>query len=820
VSPKVAELQGGGGLKGGGDALRSWFKRHSAWLWFAERCGYDLDRMAHKLGCSAAELLEQLSVWAGKAMDADNWRDSVAPVLVELSAKCGVDGGPFAKAVDSRCASLVFAVDVLQRYMREAENADLVLTALCPNVRPALAVGSPLQAGWGASVLGWAGNCVSQSARSARSQKLYAPVQHVFYHRETLRTLALAELRYAVTPELLRSPVTANELETLLPMQKVANDVVCAYFVALAQTLNWPQRVGVASPHFGSAFVVDGIHPAVTVDELRRLFDRVLIPCIVAASHWVLFVVDFEKDTVRSYDSLAMPAVTEVVAGRMQRFFGIGNKAIEAVSQQDNGTDCGVFVCGFATQLLAGRPVTFCQGQVAEFRVRICTEIVALFFGNARPVKGQVTRWLSQAPGILGSTGHLVDAAVEVPRPEDLPKTIESRARNAIMPETSPGCQAVAVGVGTFLGGDNMCYANAVLQLLRRTGLRWSRPEGPTERATAASEEQMNRLVDALCDRCRRGQGRIDARELRDAVWALHPQEPHPEAQHDAGGFFAYLAEALGPDGMVARMTHDVVSGSATVAHATCVTDVTLDIELQDQLDEIGITWLHDLHGTLCDAGTIRWSDTPDWLLVRIPRGLTTEVKDFTSFDLPADVTVPGCSDGDRHHRYGLRGVVIHRGADAASGHYYAVTKESAGWFVFDDHQTPRPVSWEDLSSQARGDVHSEEAGTIALYEDEGEVPGDAEAERSARLAARGLSSTGPNMRPEPESTTDMGSGFTRRADAVSPRPAASSLGPGVGRRAKRSAPKQPPADRARAKPGPKATVAPSSDAVNEALGF
>jgi ubiquitin C-terminal hydrolase len=83
---------------------------------------------------------------------------------------------------------------------------------------------------------------------------------------------------------------------------------------------------------------------------------------------------------------------------------------------------------------------------------------------------------------------------------------------------------------------------------------------------------------------------------------------------------------------------------------------------------------------------TTKLTSVPTTLLVTIVRSDDYQRKIFASTDIPEELKV-------KDKLYTLQGVIVHHGANLASGHYYTFAKTATGtWMKFDD-ATVSPLS-------------------------------------------------------------------------------------------------------------------------------
>ena len=119
-----------------------------------------------------------------------------------------------------------------------------------------------------------------------------------------------------------------------------------------------------------------------------NIFDNklILIP-IHVPGHWCLVVIDVEEMQLEYYDSLGnvdmqiVDAVIEYLRAEWSKVngngFRISVKLMKDIPQQQNGTDCGVFICMYARYRLERCNKWFCSNQIKSLRKAMLNEIVA-----------------------------------------------------------------------------------------------------------------------------------------------------------------------------------------------------------------------------------------------------------------------------------------------------------------------------------------------------------------------------------------------------------------------------------------------------------
>lgn len=116
-------------------------------------------------------------------------------------------------------------------------------------------------------------------------------------------------------------------------------------------------------------------------------YDIVLVP-IHLGNHWCLAVIDFRKKAIAYYDSLGgtnEKCLDKLLSYLMDEANKKQNKFdqqvwrlewLKNIPQQQNGSDCGVFVYQFADYVARDVPINFTQSDMPYFRKRMAIEIL------------------------------------------------------------------------------------------------------------------------------------------------------------------------------------------------------------------------------------------------------------------------------------------------------------------------------------------------------------------------------------------------------------------------------------------------------------
>lgn len=98
-------------------------------------------------------------------------------------------------------------------------------------------------------------------------------------------------------------------------------------------------------------------------------------------AHWTLAVANINEKCISYYDSLEVQYAAQNVLDILLRFFkeNVGGEWKAVVTdgpKQQNGFDCGVFVCTTAEFISRDRPLTFEQKDMIYFRKKMVIEIM------------------------------------------------------------------------------------------------------------------------------------------------------------------------------------------------------------------------------------------------------------------------------------------------------------------------------------------------------------------------------------------------------------------------------------------------------------
>jgi len=217
-----------------------------------------------------------------------------------------------------------------------------------------------------------------------------------------------------VVTQIDRIKLLGRDFRTLAPGESLNDEIVNCYLKLLCRGENCPTNAHVFSSHFCSFLY--GVEASTkeqrcgnqeqplaynysrvkewakrqNVDIFER--DIVLLPVNLRGTHWALGVVDFRKKRFSLLDSLGTSArnssqfadamltylTDEHEDKRGKPMPDVEEWAVEEAQdmpQQENGYDCGVFMCRAAECLLRGTPFNFHQRDMVEWRFIMALEL-------------------------------------------------------------------------------------------------------------------------------------------------------------------------------------------------------------------------------------------------------------------------------------------------------------------------------------------------------------------------------------------------------------------------------------------------------------
>ncbi|KAK3931993.1 Sentrin-specific protease 1 [Frankliniella fusca] len=182
--------------------------------------------------------------------------------------------------------------------------------------------------------------------------------------------------------------VLVMDLESLKPGELV-NDVVINYYLALVSSES-TRSIFALSTFFFLDLTEKGYECAKKHTQKKDFFnfDLVLVPIHKNMNYWVLAVIDMVERKIRYYDSMNGQYIhcPSILLKFLEQEYETRNNAkLEdflwsaqhmEVPKQDNGCDCGVFVCKYAECEGRGVPCTFSQANMPTFRKEIMLSII------------------------------------------------------------------------------------------------------------------------------------------------------------------------------------------------------------------------------------------------------------------------------------------------------------------------------------------------------------------------------------------------------------------------------------------------------------
>lgn len=136
---------------------------------------------------------------------------------------------------------------------------------------------------------------------------------------------------------------------------------------------------------------VKGLYPPLKINKLFGAKKMLFAPLHVNNNHWTLLAVDLTKRSLRYFDSLNNKAPLAKIDTIRQHLIKIAKEEqvtlsekdfrliCEECPQQENGSDCGVFVLMAVDHLVQNKPLSY-SGQDAPFmRLKVLSDLWQLF---------------------------------------------------------------------------------------------------------------------------------------------------------------------------------------------------------------------------------------------------------------------------------------------------------------------------------------------------------------------------------------------------------------------------------------------------------
>ena len=211
----------------------------------------------------------------------------------------------------------------------------------------------------------------------------------------------------------LKPYVTRADLQTLRPDTWLTEPVIDYYMHCLRERQNkavTKKKKGVRRCHFYRTYFYAKVHPTGHMEapyayaQVKKwtqrgvpensIFkcDALFFPCNVGRTHWILIVAFMKEKTIQVFDSLHGNYTKSVLA--IYRYildeYRSKHDNTEMPDQkewklyaesplspgQENGSDCGVFVCMYADYISNGWPLLFNQSHINSCRERIALGIL------------------------------------------------------------------------------------------------------------------------------------------------------------------------------------------------------------------------------------------------------------------------------------------------------------------------------------------------------------------------------------------------------------------------------------------------------------
>ncbi|XP_026711352.1 sentrin-specific protease 2 [Athene cunicularia] len=188
--------------------------------------------------------------------------------------------------------------------------------------------------------------------------------------------------------------VTREDIHTLMDLQWL-NDEIINFYMCLLVERN--KKEGYPAVHAFSTFfypkLISGGYNAVRrwtrdVDLFKK--DLIFVP-IHLRHHWTLVVIDIRKKTIKYFDSIGhkKDEICETLFYYLQEEsqqkrnlqltfseWTLHSMEEHEIPQQENGSDCGVFLCKYADYISRDKPITFTQDDMPYFRKKMVWEII------------------------------------------------------------------------------------------------------------------------------------------------------------------------------------------------------------------------------------------------------------------------------------------------------------------------------------------------------------------------------------------------------------------------------------------------------------
>ncbi|XP_077260893.1 sentrin-specific protease 1-like [Temnothorax americanus] len=197
----------------------------------------------------------------------------------------------------------------------------------------------------------------------------------------------------AVVVESFRLKLTQKDLHTMVGLNWLNDEVINFYMnllIARGTSSNKYPKVHAMNTFFYPKLLSSGHSSLKRWTRKVDIFaqDLIIIP-IHLNVHWCMSIVDFRDKTIVYYDSmggdnsqclatLKLYLQDESLDKKKQSYDMSDWEFYSAmnISQQMNGSDCGVFSCMFAEYVCANKKITFTQNDMPYFRNKMFREII------------------------------------------------------------------------------------------------------------------------------------------------------------------------------------------------------------------------------------------------------------------------------------------------------------------------------------------------------------------------------------------------------------------------------------------------------------
>lgn len=175
---------------------------------------------------------------------------------------------------------------------------------------------------------------------------------------------------------------TAKDIKILLGRDWLNDKIINIYFALLSKKFT---KVYAFTSYFYYFLNKKGYQEVAKWTKNTNLFayDVILIP-VHLENHWILVVINIKDKSVEYYDSLGgynctvMKKVTEFIELEQAKWCKYPKTFLrykKKVSLQDNGYDCGVYVCMYARTCVDNKQQY--KGSMKHLRLKILHEILA-----------------------------------------------------------------------------------------------------------------------------------------------------------------------------------------------------------------------------------------------------------------------------------------------------------------------------------------------------------------------------------------------------------------------------------------------------------